>query len=82
MFQGSNTITDVMDKTVEAKGKTCMHFAAAKGDVEIFKYLVEKYKPNLTKKDSENHTPFMTAVSHKNLDLVKYLVDSEIQNIN
>lgn len=58
-----------------------MHFAAARGDVEIFQDLVESYHPDLTRKDVENHTPFLTAVVHKNLDLVKYLVEKCGQSV-
>lgn len=58
----------------EAKGKTPIHYAAAKGDVEIMRYLIDNFKIDYQIKDKEGNTPFFTAVEHGQLDLVRYFV--------
>lgn len=60
-------LRSMIDNLKEAKGKTPTHFAAAKGDVEIMRHLVETYKIDYKVKDKEGNTPFFTAVEHGHL---------------
>ena len=52
----------MLDSFKEAKSKVALHFAVARGDLEIVKYMVETLKLDTNIKDSEGNNPFFTAV--------------------
>lgn len=66
----------MLNHTTEAKGKVALHFACARGDVEVVRYLIEEYNADIHLKDSEKNTPFLTAVQHNHLPLVQYFVET------
>ena len=68
-------LKSMLDNMKEAKGKSCLHYACARGDVSIVSYLIETMKLDSQIKDKEGNTPFFTAVEHGFLDLVKYFVE-------
>lgn len=67
---------------MEGKGKGALHFACARGDIDIVKLLVQEYKADIHLKDSEKHTPFLTAIQHRHLDIVRYFVEELGEPVN
>lgn len=76
------SLTDLLNHTVEGKGKTALHFACARGDLEVVRLLVEDYKADIHIKDSEKYPAFFTAVQHGHLELVRYFVEELKQPVN
>lgn len=54
----------MLDQFKEGKGKVTIHFAVARGDIDIVKHLVDNLKLDLNIKDGDGNTPFFTAVEH------------------
>ncbi len=46
------SVTEMLNHTVEGKGKAALHFACARGDLDIVRYLVEEYHPDIHLKDT------------------------------
>ncbi|CAD8083227.1 unnamed protein product [Paramecium sonneborni] len=65
----------------EGKGKKAIHFGASRGDLEVFKFLVKK-GADVTLLDDEKNNPFMIAVQHNHLEIVKYLIDDHHVDVN
>ncbi|KAM3141457.1 hypothetical protein pb186bvf_006575 [Paramecium bursaria] len=68
-----STIKYILNNTSEGKGKKAVHFAASRGDLEIFKYL-EKRGADIHALDSENNNTLIIAVQHEKKHIVEYLV--------
>jgi ankyrin repeat protein len=68
-------VKELLDSLKEAKGKVPIHFAAARGDVEVVRYLIEGLGLDHRVKDKEGNSPFFTAIEHGNIDLVRYFVE-------
>jgi hypothetical protein len=63
-------------------GKTPVFFAFARSDnIELFKKLVEKFHPDLNVKSSSGNTITSTAISNRNYELTKFLLNNGV-NIN
>lgn len=58
----------------EGKGKTVLHFAAARGDIDIFDYLLSE-GADLNALDDEKNTPFFIAIQHEKIKLIKHLIE-------
>lgn len=56
-----NDLTELLNSCREGKKKTILHFAAARGDIDIFKYILT-LGLKLDAEDEEKNTPFFTAV--------------------
>lgn len=59
----------------DAKSRNLLHFASSRGDLPIFKYLVEE-GGDLSRKDEEENTPLFISAKNGRLDIVKYILDS------
>ena len=68
-------LKSLFENLKEAKGKTPIHYAAAKGDVEVMRYLIDNFKVDYQIKDKEGNSPFFTAVEHGHLSLMRYFVE-------
>lgn len=79
--QDITSIEALINDTTEGKGKTVMHFAAAKGDAKVFRVLL-KNGGSLQKRDDEDNTPFFTAVTHGHMDIIKHVVEKKLVDIN
>lgn len=62
-----NTIKD-------GNGRGCLHFAASRGDIPIFEYLLSLEADN-TLQDNEKNTPFFISAQHGHLPMLKYIVE-------
>lgn len=84
LLMNSKIPIDIKAKLLD--GKTCLHIAAMKGDLEIAKFLVKSGADCLAL-DNENHTPLMTAIEYCQEKVGKYFVkkmseqELNIQNI-
>jgi ankyrin repeat protein len=58
----------------EGKGKTVLHFAAARGDIDIFDYLLSE-GADLNALDDEKNTPFFIAIQHEKIKLIKHMIE-------
>ena len=58
----------------DAKARNLLHFAASRGDILIFKYLLEN-GADISSKDSEGNTVLFIAAQHENIQLFKYLIE-------
>jgi len=76
------TLKQMLDQFKEAKGKVALHFAVARGDVEIVKYMIETLKLDSNTKDNEGNNPFFTAIEHGHLALVKYFIEELNVSVN
>lgn len=56
-----STIKYILNNTSEGKGKKAIHFAASRGDLDIFKYL-EKRGADIHALDNENNNTLIIAV--------------------
>jgi ankyrin repeat protein len=65
----------MLDQFKDGKSKVALHFAVARGDLDIVKYMIENLKLDILVKDSEGNNPFFTAVEHGHLDIVKYFIE-------
>lgn len=68
------TLKSLINDFKEGKGRNSLHFAASRGDLEIFRYLFEN-GGNLDLKDSEGNTVLFIATQHNNLELAIFLID-------
>lgn len=65
----------MLDQFKDGKGKVVLHFAVARGDLDIIKHLIESLKLDSNVKDNEGNNPFFTAIEHGHLHLVQYFID-------
>lgn len=68
------TLVQLLDQLKEAKGKLPLHFAVARGNIDIVRHLVETVGVDHSPKDKEGNSPFLTAVEHGHIDLVRYFI--------
>lgn len=66
---------NLLDNIKEAKGKVPLHFAIARGNLDIIRHLIEVIGVNHSTKDKEGNSPFFTAIEHGHLDVVKYFIE-------
>ena len=52
-----------------------LHFASSRGELPIFKYLIEE-GADLSRKDEEENTPLFISAKNGKLDIVKYILDT------
>lgn len=52
-----------------------MHFACARGNLEIVRHLIETVGLDYKIRDKEGNTPFLTSIEHGHLPLVQYFVE-------
>ena len=55
-------------------GETALHLAAANGNLEIVKLLIEKYGANINAKTIRGTTPLMTAMQERSEEIANYLL--------
>jgi len=67
--------------TVDTDGRTCLHVAAALGDLDTFCLLL-KYQSNLEAVDNNGSTPLLTAAWNDRLSIIKYLLDEQVCRID
>lgn len=72
----------MLDQFKEAKGKVALHFAVARGDLEIVRYMIENLKLDTYVKDNQGNNPFFTAVEHGHLNIVEYFIEELNFNAN
>jgi len=72
--EGQMNLKGILNECKDAKKKTCVHFAAARGNAVIFNYLVKK-GGNVELKDDQGNNAFLIAVQHGHMDIVKTLVE-------
>lgn len=70
-----STLVYLLNNLKEAKGKLPLHFAVARGNMEIVRYLIETVGVEHSAKDKEGNSPYLTAVEHGHLDLVRYFIE-------
>lgn len=70
-----NTLVYLLNNLKEAKGKLPLHFAVARGNLEIVRHLIETVGVEHGTKDKDGNSPFLTAVEHGHLDLVRYFIE-------
>jgi hypothetical protein len=68
------TLVQLLDQLKEAKGKVALHFAVARGNLDIVRHLIEAVGVDHSPKDKEGNSPFLTAVEHGHLELVRYFI--------
>ncbi|MAF77995.1 MAG: hypothetical protein CME60_07515 [Halobacteriovoraceae bacterium] len=57
------------------KGKTCLHYAAFSGNVELLNYLVQFHGLRINERDDQGHTPLYDAIKTGELPMVKACVE-------
>ena len=57
-------------------GRTYLHLASIRGDLEIIKFIIEDQHCTPQIKDSEGMTPLHLASKHGHIDVVRYLVNT------
>ena len=72
--KGYTDVKTLLNECREAKGKTVLHFAAARGDIDVFDYLLS-LGASLDSLDDEKNNAFFIAVQHQKLKLVKHLIE-------
>ncbi|KRX10942.1 Ankyrin repeat-containing domain [Pseudocohnilembus persalinus] len=77
----STTIKQILNEIKEGMEKTVIHFAAARGDINVFELLINE-GADINIVDKEGNNAFFTAISHYHLELVKYLVEKMNQDVN
>ena len=65
-------INDKKDKN----GQNLMHYAAKKGQIELFDFLLTK-GGELNSEDNKSFTPIFVAIENNNLNLMKYLINEK-----
>lgn len=70
-----SSIKELLDSTKEAKGKVPLHFACAKGNIDIVRHLIEVVGLDYKIRDKEGNTPFFTSIEHGHLPLVQYFIE-------
>ncbi|CAD8053328.1 unnamed protein product [Paramecium primaurelia] len=65
----------------EGKGKKAIHFGASRGDLDVFKFLVKK-GADITLLDDDKNNPFIIAVQHNHIQIVKYLIEVHHVDVN
>lgn len=76
------TLNSIAEGYKEGNGRTILHFAASRGDVEIFRYLASEDNSEVfNEQDKNGNTPLFIAVQHDNLPLVKYIIEEKKADI-
>lgn len=76
------SLPQLLNQLKEAKGKVALHFAVARGNLDIVRYLVETVGVDHSPKDKEGNSPYLTAVEHGHLDLVRYFIEELLYSPN
>jgi ankyrin repeat protein len=69
------SLVQLLNQLKEAKAKVAIHFAVARGNLDIVRYLIETVGVDHSPKDKEGNSPFLTAVEHGHIDLVRYFIE-------
>lgn len=78
IIQDSSQINlkDLLLVPKDGKGKNCIHFATARGDLEILKYLLQETGPEGYEcKDNGDNVPLHIAVQHRHKECVRMLLE-------
>lgn len=67
------TEASMINEFTEGRGRNCMHFAAATGDIEMFDALVY-LEGDILRVDAEGNTVLMIAIQHNHLHLVRHIL--------
>ena len=62
----------------EDKKKTACHIACEIGNLELLKFLKEKYNCSLEARDCEEMTPLFYALESKNIQVIEYLINQGV----
>jgi len=65
---------DLINNLKEGRNKNPVHFAAAKGDVNVMKYLIDQ-GADLDSLDEEENTILMIAIQHNHLEMSRFLIE-------
>ncbi len=52
----------MVNESKEAKGRTVVHMAAARGDLDVFKYIVDDLQGDIKLLDDEKNPPLFIAI--------------------
>ena len=63
---------DINPKGHYIRGRTPLHMAAAKGDQEMCKIIIDKVS-DIDPRDDDNLTPFLTAVKYGHKELARFI---------
>jgi ankyrin repeat protein len=74
-FQEFSSLVNLLDTLKEAKGKVPLHFAVARGNLDIIRYLIETVGVDHSVKDKEGNSPFFTAIEHGHLEVARYFIE-------
>lgn len=66
----------------EKRGRTLLHTAAVKGNLEVVEYLVEEANVNVEARDVFERTPLYMACKEWQLGVVKYLASHRKVDLN
>ncbi len=72
----------MLDQFKEAKGKVALHFAVARGDLDVVKHMIENLKLDINVKDNEGNNSFFTAIEHGHLSIVQYFIEELNFSVN
>ncbi len=70
------SVKEMLATLKEGKGRRCIHFAAARGDLAVFQLLAEDYECDVEALDDTQNNAFFTAVQHRHQAIVAYLIES------
>lgn len=73
-FNEFKTKKDLINNLKEGRNKNAIHFAAAKGDIQVMNYLLEQ-GGELDSIDDEENTVLMIAIQHNHLDMCRLIID-------
>lgn len=62
-----SSLLQLLNQLKEAKGKVPLHFAVARGNLDIVKHLIEVLGVDHSPKDKDGNSPYLTAVEHGHL---------------
>ncbi|KAL4466529.1 hypothetical protein ABPG72_000736 [Tetrahymena utriculariae] len=69
-----SSVRDLINTIKDGNGRSCLHFAASRGDIPIFEYLLNLGAEYNTL-DNEKNNPFFIAAQHGHLEIIQYIVD-------
>lgn len=70
-------VVDVNSRDAEAKNRTALHIAAAKGYYELTRSLVDDYKAEVNIEDAVGKIPLQLACDSYKMKIVKYLLEKK-----
>jgi len=74
-FLNQNSGITIESFDLEDKKKTACHIACEIGNLELLKFLKDRYNCNLEARDCEEMTPLFYALESRNLEVIKYLTE-------